>query len=178
MREFSLGGFAEFLASAAIAGAEKKAKRTALEIGARMVRDEARSALGTYRYQWPQLAQATQDDRVQLGFSANEPGLRTGAMRDSIEYTIISSEEAEIGSNDDNMVYFELGTNTQPPRPTLTTAAIRRGQEIADVAGILVANAIAGHSVDAEILKIAGHALHDLKESAKKVLENGEEERR
>src|SRR3984957_16181177 len=176
MREFSLGGSAEFLAGAAIAGPQKKATRAALEIGARMIRDEAKRVLGTYEYNWPQLAQATQDDRVNLGFSANEPGLRTGEMKDSIGYTIISSEEAEIGSNDDKMVYFELGTNTQPPRPTLTTAAIRRGQDVADIAGFLVGSAVAGHSVDGEILKIAGHALHDLKESAKRVLENSDDE--
>jgi hypothetical protein len=175
MPEFSLGGFAAFLSSAALAGAEKKATRTALEIGARMIRDEARSALGTYRYQWPQLAQATQDDRVLKGFAANEPGLRTGAMRDSIQYTVLSDEEAEIGSDDDSMVFFELGTVTQPPRPTLTTAAIHKGQDVADIAGFLVGSALAGHSVTEEILKIAGHAMHDLKETAKEVLEGDEE---
>jgi hypothetical protein len=175
MREFSLGGFAAFLSGAAIAGATQEAKRTALEIGARMIRDEAKRVLGTYDYNWPQLAQRTQDNRVQLGFPANEPGLRTGAMRDSIEYTILSDEEAEIGSDDDNMVYFEIGTIKQPPRPTLTAAAIRKGQDVADIAGLLVGSALAGHSVTAEILKIAGHAAHDLKETAKELLENGEE---
>lgn len=178
MREFSLGGFAAFLSGAAIAGATHEAKRTALEIGARMIRDEAKRVLGTYDYNWPQLAQRTQDNRVQLGFPANEPGLRTGAMRDSIEYTILSDDEAEIGSDDDNMVYFEIGTIKQPPRPTLTAAAIRKGQDVADIAGLLVGSALAGHSVTAEILKIAGHAAHDLKETAKELLENGEEDRK
>jgi hypothetical protein len=176
VREFSLGGFAAFLSGAAIAGAEKEARRTALEIGARMIQKEAKRVLGTYEYNWQQLAQRTQDDRVQLGFPANEPGLRTGEMRDSIEYTIISSEEADIGSNEDKMLYFEIGTVTQPARPTLTTAAIKKGQDVADIAGLIVGAALAGHSVTAEILKLAAHAGHDLKETFKELVENNGED--
>ncbi|HEV2596232.1 MAG TPA: hypothetical protein VGU01_13635 [Sphingomicrobium sp.] len=110
-------------------------KRETLEIAAEMIEAEAKRVIGSYDYEWPQLAEATQDDREKRGFSRNEPGLRTGEMRESIEHTIVSKDEAEIGSNDDNLVYFDLGTKTQPPRPVLEPAAIRKAPEIAAMTG-------------------------------------------
>jgi phage gpG-like protein len=118
------------------------AKKTAIHVMAQMIADEAKRVLGTYDYDWTQLAASTQADRVQAGFAANEPLLRTGELRDSIEHKVVSDDEAQIGSNLDIAVYQELGTQTIPPRSFLAAAAAHKGEDAAKVAGKIIANAI------------------------------------
>jgi hypothetical protein len=96
-----------------------------------LIRDDAKAALGTYEYKWPRLAESTQADRVKKGFPEDEPGLRTGDMRASIEAKIFADERrAFVGSNSDKLVWFELGTKSQPPRPVLMGAAVHNSKEI------------------------------------------------
>ena len=104
----------------------------AVEAAAEMIRDEAKAELGTYQEQegpllgWPELADSTKDDRVRLGYTENDPGLREGEMRESITCTA-RGNEAAVGSNDDKLVWFDQGTNTgQPPREVLARAAFRK----------------------------------------------------
>lgn len=100
----------------------------ALEHVAQKVEATAKAEIGVYQEAigpfpaWPQLAQSTQDERERLGFSANDPLLRTGELRDSIGHSV-SGLEAEIGSDSDIMVYQEMGTSRIPPRPVLGPAA-------------------------------------------------------
>lgn len=72
--------------------------------------------------QWDELAESTVIDRIRKGFTPDDTGLRTGKMRDSISHV---SEELTtvIGSNDQNLVYFEHGTSKQPPRSVLGASA-------------------------------------------------------
>jgi hypothetical protein len=123
----SLAEFGTFLAGMVVK--VEHAEHVALEEAAQIVEDEAKRVLGTYDYGWPQLAQSTQDQRVAQGFPANEPGLRNGAMRESIGHTV-GAGKAQIGSNDDNLVWFEIGTAKQPPRSVLGEAAIHKEKEI------------------------------------------------
>src|ERR1700735_5045577 len=71
----------------------KIAKQVTLAEIAIMIRDEAKAAIGTYKFRWPHLAESTQEDRLRKGFSEDEPGLRTGEMRESIEAKIVVDEE-------------------------------------------------------------------------------------
>src|SRR4051812_36859265 len=93
----------------------------ALEKAAVLVERRTKDKIGEYQDQagpfiaWPELADATKADRVRQGYSEDEPGLRTGEMRDSIVH-VVADGEAQVGSNDDKMVWFELGTSKQPPR--------------------------------------------------------------
>ncbi len=135
----SLAEFGAFLAGMVVK--VEHAEHEALEEAAVIVEDEAKRVIGTYDYGWPQLAQSTQDDRAAQGYAANEPGLRTGGMRDSIEHSV-AGHEAQIGSNDDHLVYFELGTSKQPPRPVLAGAAIAKEKEIISAIGSAVHTAI------------------------------------
>lgn len=106
--------------------------RKSIETAAKIVETEAKRVIGTYDYGWPQLAEATQDERERLGHTRNEPLLRTGEhIRDTIEHTIVSDEEAQIGSNSDIAVYQELGTAKIPARSFLAQAAIHKEAEIA-----------------------------------------------
>jgi phage gpG-like protein len=116
----SLSSFANLAARLATADADMElAKEAILEKACQMIEDEAKAAIGTYKYGWSQLAQSTQDQRVTLGYSANEPLLRTGDLRDSIHNTVVSSEEAFVGTNDPVAPFHEFGTSRIPPRPFL-----------------------------------------------------------
>jgi hypothetical protein len=107
-----------------------------LKRAAEMIRDEAKRVIGTYDYGWRELAPATIADRVRQGYAPDQPLLRSGAMRESIEYTIIEpGKEAEIGSNDPIAVFQELGTATIPPRSFLLAAALHELPRIQELAG-------------------------------------------
>jgi hypothetical protein len=113
----------------------KIAKQVTLAEIAIMIRDEAKAAIGTYKFRWPHLAESTQEDRLRKGFSEDEPGLRTGEMRESIEAKIVVDEElAYVGSNNDKLVWFELGTQSQPPRSVLLMAALKKQPEATRIA--------------------------------------------
>jgi hypothetical protein len=122
-------------------------QHAALEHAAQVVEKEAKRVIGTYDYGWTPLAEATKADRVEKGFSPDDPGLRTGQMRESIEH-VSSSHEATIGSNDDKLVWFELGTKTQPPRSVLAGALQHKAHEVVEIIGHGVAGKLATGDVN------------------------------
>ena len=130
---------------------------------------EAKKRIGVDHADWPALAPATIADRVRKGFTPNEPGLRTGAMRDSIGYTLSSTGlEGQVGSNDQNLVYFELGTSKQPPRSVLAAAAAAQEKKIQTMAARAVVAALAGHGLHSseffELLHLLKHTAEYFKE--------------
>lgn len=151
--EFSILGFGEFLAAFAIGVHE--AREHALEEAAKIIEKEAKRVIGTYDYDWPQLADATQTDRANKGFPPNEPLLRTGELRDSIEHTVHAEDgEADIGSDSDIAVYQELGTagggwgGPIPPRPFLAGAAAHKTDEVVEEMGkALVEEVLEGRAI-------------------------------
>jgi hypothetical protein len=147
MKTFTLTGFASFLATLPLE--IEHADHRALEKAARIVEEEAKDIIGTYRYGWPQLAQSTQEDRVSKGFPANEPLLRTHAMRDSIEH-VSDHKEACIGSNLDRAVFQELGTVKIPPRSFLAGALQHKADEVVGVIGREIVGALIGEVVVGE----------------------------
>lgn len=104
--------------------------RDALEKAATIVETEAKSAVGTYKYGWPHLADSTLKQK-----GADTPLLRTGALRGSIEHAVVSEHEAQVGSNDPKIAYHELGTTKMPPRPLLSEAAKRKEAEVHNILG-------------------------------------------
>lgn len=150
MPEFSLLGLAAHLAAA---HAEMKhAEHTALEQAARLIEARAKAELGTYQEAagpfapWAELADSTKADRARHGYSEDEPGLRTGEMRDSIGHEV-GDREAVIGSNDQSLVYFELGTEKQPPRSVLGSAAVTEAPKVAELLGGAVVKTLFGRAV-------------------------------
>jgi hypothetical protein len=121
----SLGEFAKLLTDAARAN---EAEGQGVVKACELVQKTAKSYIGHYDHPggWAQLAEATQEDRVRRGFSANEPLLRTGDMRDSIQIDAPHRSGAEVYgfSNSPIARYQELGTVSIPPRPFLSTAAM------------------------------------------------------
>ena len=123
----------------------------AMDRAAALVQREARREIGAYQngggpfVAWAELADRTKADRVAQGFTENDPGLRTGEMRESIGRQVAhNGMQAAIGSNDDKAVWFELGTSRQPPRSFLGLAAFREERRIAEIQGRAMATTLVG----------------------------------
>lgn len=129
MKEFnSLRDFARHLRRVAArtpAAVERMTDRIAASI-----EKEAKGELGAYQSEeypfdaWAPLTDGTKKDRVRKGYTPDDPGLRSGEMRDSIGH-LTDRNEAVVGSRSDLLVWFEQGTIHQPPRSVLGIAAVR-----------------------------------------------------
>jgi len=127
---------------------------------AQLVQKKAKEAIGTYRYKWPALADSTQLERERQGYSANEPGLRRGDMRDSIQASVDAARGvARVGSNDDHLVWFELGTKHQPPRSVLAASARASQADLGKIARKYIRSAWTSAGHDNSLL----NALHVIK---------------
>ncbi len=154
MMDFSILGFAAKLTELTVAVHVESEK--SLTKAAKIVQKEAKKELGNYQgaagpfVAWAELAGSTKDQRIKLGYTENDPGLRSGETRESIEYTVTMSGftgQAEIGSNEDKMVWFELGTDKQPPRSALGGALFRKSDQVANLIGASIYGALIGETV-------------------------------
>ncbi len=115
--KFDLAGFAAHCLT--MEADIKLAEEAAMERACQMVEKAAKRAIGKYLpgYNWPELAAATQEERVRLGFDANKPLLRTGELRDSISH-VVGYEGKElvgyVGSTSKIALYQEMGTSQDP----------------------------------------------------------------
>jgi hypothetical protein len=124
----------------------------ALEKAAIMVEKAAKAEIGTYQRTnmgpfaaWEELSPYTKEERVKGGFTENDPLLRSGSLRDSINYTISADgKEAVIGSSDIRLVYLELGTKYMAPRSVLGLAAWRKRKQIVKLVGGMTVAALLG----------------------------------
>ena len=150
MMEFNLLGFAEHLGKLVIAEAIETEHM--LTTAAEVIEKEAKAEIGHYQSAagpfaaWAELADSTKNDRVSKGFPENDPLLRTGEMRDSIEHTV-RGREAHVGSDNDKAVWQELGTGHIPPRSFLGGAAFRKAPEVAEKIGADTVAYLTGASV-------------------------------
>jgi hypothetical protein len=111
-----------------------------VERACQIIQKKAKAAIGKEHELWAPLADSTLADKASHGFPTPKPLLRTGEMRDSIEYTVHGNEGC-VGSNSDIAVYQELGTSKIPPRSFLVSSAISSEDKIHRMAG---AAAVAG----------------------------------
>ena len=139
-----------------------------IERACQIVQKKAKAAIGTEHEMWPALAESTIKDKAAHGYKIPAPLLRTGEMRDSIEYTVHGNEGA-VGSDLDIAVYQELGTSKIPPRSFLVSSAISSEDKIHRMAGAAAVAALSGHGHNARditellhLLHRAGHALAEL----------------
>jgi hypothetical protein len=141
-----------------------------IERACRIVQKRAKAAIGRDHEMWPQLAAPTIADKKAHGFPTPKPLLRTGELRDSIEYTVNGNEGA-VGSDSQIAVYQELGTSRIPPRSFLVSSAIASEDKIHRMAAATAVAALSGHGRGARdvremlhLLHRAGHALKELGE--------------
>jgi phage gpG-like protein len=114
---------------------EPKHKKAILEVAAQYIEDDAKRKFGVYQEAagpfsaWAPLADSTKQDRTRKGFEPDNPLYRTGELMNSI-YHVVEGNTAVIGSDEDIMVYQELGTVTIPARSTLGAAAFESKKKI------------------------------------------------
>ena len=140
MMEFkSLGAFAAHLL--ALHARDKIVEHEALETACVQIEKRAKEKFGEYQAQagqfaaWAPLAESTVDDRVSQGYSPDDPLLRSGETRDSIEHKVVGNE-GHVGSDSDILLWLELGTEKMPARSTLGGAAFELGPTIAEEIGL------------------------------------------
>ncbi|NOV25889.1 hypothetical protein E5S69_20515 [Cupriavidus necator] len=150
MKNFrSLGDFANHLTALAAESTAVTGHMT--ETGAEVIQKIAKSEIGHYQpavgpfAKWEELTAETEFEKIRQGYPVDAPLLRTGEMRDSIERTV-AGNEAAVGSNEDKMVWHELGTLRVPPRAVLGPAAIRAGEDLKARFSRTVAAWLAGRS--------------------------------
>jgi len=149
-----------------------------IERACQMIQKRAKANIGRDHEIWPPLAASTIADKQKHGFPTPKPLLRTGALRDSIEYTV-SGLEGAVGSNLDVAVYQELGTSRIPPRSFLVSAALASEDRIHRMAAATTIAALSGYAHNArsvrEILHLAGHVLREFKELGEDLLDDDED---
>lgn len=142
----NMGAFATFLQSNL---SSRIAKLPLLEVAAQVIEVEAKSIMGEYQrnnmgpfVKWKELTPYTKRERLRLGYSENNPLVRSGKLRNSITHdTDVSGLEAIVGSDDQRMVYTELGTSKMPPRPVLGLAAYRTRKKVVNLLGGMTVSA-------------------------------------
>ena len=127
-----------------IAAKIERGQHEALEEAAKLVEAEAKDVIGSYRYGWPQLAEATQASRAAAGHAPNDPLLVKGELRDSIGHKVVDHRNAYVGSNSEIAVYQELGTSKIPPRSFLMGAATHKEEEVRRIIGRKVVAKLTG----------------------------------
>lgn len=129
--------FAEKLGRAAVRAKSEIDAPT--EAVMRIAEAQAREAIGTYRYGWPELAASTQKDRTSKGYPADEPLLRRGDLAASIEHrSELTGAGAEglLFSEDKIALFQEMGTHRGiPPRSFLFKSLWLATPEIAKAFG-------------------------------------------
>jgi len=106
-----------------------------LESGFRVIVKEieeaAKEEIGVYQPAygpfdaWAPLAEVTKADRVRQGYSEDEPLLRSGRLRDSIQSEVMGLA-AIVGTKSDIGLWQEVGTDRIPPRPFIGPAYVRK----------------------------------------------------
>jgi HK97 gp10 family phage protein len=109
---------------------------------------EAKGYIGSYQEGWPKLAPSTIAEKTALGYAPpDNPLLRTGDMRDSIEHQTESTGDGAlgiIGSNDEAAKFHEIGTSRMPPRPFLALAMMRSEAPAAEIFGAFAVEILEG----------------------------------
>jgi len=147
MGEFDCKGFAAHLMRTAAIG--EVVTGHIVKKAAEVVQKDAQARIGSYQDgiggfpAWANLAESTIQDRINKGFTPDDPLLRTGELRNSIE---VQSEghEAIVGTPDAVALYQECGTEKIPPRPFLGPAGYASRNDIGKIAAEIMIAWIGG----------------------------------
>ena len=141
-----------------------------VEKACKIVQARAKRTIGTNKEMWAPLAASTIADKARKGYAIPKPLLRTGELKDSIQYTARGLEGC-VGSDLNKALYLEMGTSRMPPRSFLRSSAIVSEDKIRRMATATVVAALSGHGRHAHdvremlhLLHRAGHALKELGE--------------
>lgn len=95
------------------------------------IEETAKEEIGVYQpaygpfEAWAPLAESTKADRVSQGYTEDDPLLRSGELRDSIESEVVGLA-AIVGTKSQIGFWQEVGTENIPPRPFIGSAYVRK----------------------------------------------------
>lgn len=113
--------------------------------GAIVVQEEIKKELGHYQGRagpynaWQELNHHTEEERTRMGFTADDPLLMTGRLRDSIKIVPIG-DAVLVGSDLPYAKHLEFGTARMPPRPFIGRAAFVKQAEILEAQAEVLAS--------------------------------------
>ncbi|MFZ0270998.1 MAG: hypothetical protein WAL34_04025 [Acidobacteriaceae bacterium] len=157
--------FTSFLDAAAhcaeLALAQHEADHQSLERATKLLQKKVKEKYGEYQPEagpfvaWAELAESTKQDRERQGYPEDEPLLRKGDVRNSIE-RLVKDGEGFVGSNSQIAEWEELGTKNMPPRSTMGSAAVENAEKIAKIVGEGTVMALVGAQVFQGRIEIEG----------------------
>jgi len=122
---------------------------TELEVGfhiiVKEIEEAAKEEIGVYQpaygpfEAWAQLAESTKADRVRQGYTEDDPLLRSGELRDSIESEVIGLA-AIVGTKSQIGFWQEVGTENIPPRPFIGPAYVRKIDPLIESIGLAISH--------------------------------------
>ena len=120
----SLSGFISHLGI--LAAELEEMNHCALETACEIIEDEAKQAIGTYKFGWPQLKPET----IARKKTGNSPLLETGELQGSIQHNF-SGHSGFVGTNNDKGVWNFNGTSRGiPPRDPIKGAVEHSGDKV------------------------------------------------
>jgi hypothetical protein len=149
-----------------------------IEKACKIVQKKAKAAIGKEHEEWAPLAESTVADKQHHGFAVPKPLLRSGELRDSIEYAVDGNEGC-VGTDNKAAPFLEFGTSKMPPRSFLVSSAISSEDKIHRMAAAATIGALSGHGRGARDVREILHALHrvghELKELGQDLLGDDDE---
>lgn len=130
-------------------------KHEVLEAAAEEVQETAKGMIGFYHDDphWEALSPEYEAAKVAAGYEPDAPLLRTGAMRDSITYVVTTDgNSAVVGTDDQKMVWHELGTDKMPPRPVMGPAGVHSAPRIALIASKMITSWLSGRGAKKPVI--------------------------
>jgi len=120
---------------------------TELELGfhviVKEIEETAKEEIGVYQpaygpfEAWAPLAESTKADRVRQGYTEDDPLLRSGELRDSIESEVVGLA-AIVGTKIQIGFWQEVGTENIPPRPFIGPAYVRKFDPLMNAIGLAI----------------------------------------
>jgi phage gpG-like protein len=107
------------------------------------IEETAKEEIGVYQpavgpfEAWAPLAASTKAERVRLGYTEDEPLLRSGQLRDSIE-SEVAGLAAIVGTKSELGLWQEVGTDRIPPRPFIGPAYVRKIDPLMESIGMAI----------------------------------------
>ncbi|WP_324021801.1 hypothetical protein GC090_20050 (plasmid) [Pantoea sp. JZ29] len=107
------------------------------------IEETAKEEIGVYQPSygpfdaWSPLAESTKADRVRHGYTEDEPLLRSGELRDSIESELVGLS-AIVGTKSQIGLWQEVGTDRIPPRPFIGPAYVRKIDPLVEAIGMAI----------------------------------------
>lgn len=113
---------------------------TSFRVIVKEIEETAKEEIGVYQPAygpfdaWAPLAESTKADRVRSGYTEDEPLLRSGELRDSIESEVFGLA-AIVGTKSQIGFWQEVGTDSIPPRPFIGPAYVRKIDPLMEAIG-------------------------------------------